>query len=145
MSGVRDVFIGEGIRLSACGTLCTKLIAALMSASDLKQTWSLRPQLRKLTARRKGNFGGAARPRRWWFTTNQPRKGYTMWALVIFTISTTGASASTVTSIQFATQHLCLIAERQLESLTEPIVSEGLVRYAVIGTCVQVSEEPKKK
>jgi hypothetical protein len=68
-----------------------------------------------------------------------------MWALVIFTIATTGASASTVTSIQFSTQHLCLIAERQLESLTEPVVAEGLVRYAVIGTCVQVNEESKKK
>lgn len=72
-------------------------------------------------------------------------RAQTMWALVIFTISTTGASASTVTSIQFQTQHLCLIAERQLESLTEPVVAEGLVRYAVIGTCVQVSEEQKKK
>ena len=68
-----------------------------------------------------------------------------MWALVIFTIATTGASASTVTSIQFGTQHLCLIAERQLESLTEPVIAEGLVLYAVIVTCVQVTEEPKKK
>jgi hypothetical protein len=68
-----------------------------------------------------------------------------MWALVIFTISTTGAAASTVTSIQFQTEHLCLIAERQLESLTEPVVAEGLVRYAVIGTCVKVSEEPTSK
>jgi hypothetical protein len=42
------------------------------------------------------------------------------------------------------TEHLCLMAERQLESLTEPVVAEGLVRYAVIGTCVRVSEEPKK-
>jgi hypothetical protein len=50
-----------------------------------------------------------------------------------------------VTTLQFATQHLCLIAERQLESLTEPIVSEGLVRYEVVGTCVQVSEESKKR
>jgi len=68
-----------------------------------------------------------------------------MWALVIFTISTTGASASNVTSLEFATEHLCLVAERQLETLTEPIVSEGLVRYAVIGTCVRVSEESKKQ
>ena len=29
--------------------------------------------------------------------------------------------------------------------LTEPVIAEGLVRYAVIGTCVQVTEEPKKK
>jgi hypothetical protein len=68
-----------------------------------------------------------------------------MWALVIFIIATTGASASTVTSIEFGTQQLCLIAERQLETLTEPVVGEGLVRYAVVGTCVQVSEEAKKK
>jgi hypothetical protein len=68
-----------------------------------------------------------------------------MWALVIFTIATTGAATSTVTTLEFATQHLCLIAERQLESLTEPIVSEGLVRYLVIGTCVQVGEEESKK
>ena len=47
-------------------------------------------------------------------------------------------------TLEFATQHLCLIAERQLESLTEPIVSEGLVRYEVVGTCVQVSESKKK-
>ena len=68
-----------------------------------------------------------------------------MWALVIFTIATTGVASSTVTSIEFATQHLCLVAERQLETLTEPLVSEGLVRYQVVGTCVQVKEEVKKR
>jgi hypothetical protein len=68
-----------------------------------------------------------------------------MWALVIFTIATTGPAASTVTSVEFVTQHLCLIAEQKLESLTEPIVSQGLVRYEVVATCVQVSEESKKK
>ena len=68
-----------------------------------------------------------------------------MWALVIFTIATTGPASSSVTSLEFATQHLCLIAERQLEALTEPVVSEGLGRYEVVGTCVQVSEESKKK
>ena len=61
-----------------------------------------------------------------------------MGALVIFTIATTGPAACTVTSLAFATQHFCLIAERQLESLTEPVVSEGLVRYEVVATCVQV-------
>ena len=59
-----------------------------------------------------------------------------MWALVVFTIATTGPAASTVTAF---------IAERQLESLTECIVSEGLVRYEVVATCDQVSEESKKK
>jgi hypothetical protein len=68
-----------------------------------------------------------------------------MWALVIFTIATSGTPSGNVTTLQFATQHLCLIAERQLESLTEPIVSEGLVRYEVVGTCVQISEEETKK
>jgi hypothetical protein len=68
-----------------------------------------------------------------------------MWALVIFTIATTGPAASTVTSVEFATQHLCLIAEQKLESLTEPIVSQGLVRYEVVATCVQISEESKKR
>ena len=68
-----------------------------------------------------------------------------MWALVIFTIATTGPAACTVTSLAFATQHFCLIAERQLESLTEPVVSEGLVRYEVVATCVQVSEASEKK
>ena len=68
-----------------------------------------------------------------------------MWALVIFTVATTRPSASNVTSIQFSTQQLCLIAEPQLESLSEPVISEGLLRYAVVGTCVQVGEEPKKK
>jgi hypothetical protein len=68
-----------------------------------------------------------------------------MWALVIFTIATSGPASSNVTSLTFATQQLCLIAERQLETLTEPIVTESLVRYEVVGTCVKVSEEPKKK
>jgi hypothetical protein len=68
-----------------------------------------------------------------------------MWSLVIFTIATTGVASTTVTAVEFETQHLCLIAERQLESLTEPIVSEGLVRYTIVGTCVQVREEAKKK
>jgi hypothetical protein len=42
-----------------------------------------------------------------------------MWALVIFTIATTGAAASTVTSLEFATQHLCLIAERVFFSMED--------------------------
>ena len=68
-----------------------------------------------------------------------------MWSLVIFTIATSGAASTNVTAVEFATQHLCLMAERQLESLTEPVVSEGLVRYTVVGTCVQVGVESKKK
>ena len=38
-----------------------------------------------------------------------------MWALVIFTIATTGPASSTVTSIEFGTQQLCLIAEQKLK------------------------------
>jgi hypothetical protein len=68
-----------------------------------------------------------------------------MWALVIFVISTNGAAPSTVSSLGFATQHLCLIAERQLETLTEPVVSADLVRYEIVGTCVRVKEESQKK
>jgi hypothetical protein len=37
------------------------------------------------------------------------------------------------------------MAERQLETLTEPRVSEGLVRYEIVGTCVRVREEAQKK
>jgi hypothetical protein len=68
-----------------------------------------------------------------------------MWTLVIFLISTNGVAPSTVSSIEFGTQHLCLMAERQLETLTEPRVSEGLVRYEIVGTCVRVREEAQKK
>ena len=68
-----------------------------------------------------------------------------MWALVIFVISTNCAAHSTVSSLEFATQHLCLIAERQLETLTEPVVSADLVRYEIVGTCVRVKEESQKK
>ena len=87
------------------------------------------------------------RPGLSFFATQPPiqSKGYGMWALVIFTIATSGPESSNVTSLTFATQQLCLIAERQLETLTEPVVTESLVRYEVVGTCVKVSEEPKKK
>ena len=68
-----------------------------------------------------------------------------MWALVIFVISTNGVAPSTVSSLEFATQQLCLIAERQLETLTEPVVSAELVRYEIVGTCVRVREELQKE
>jgi hypothetical protein len=66
-----------------------------------------------------------------------------MWALVIFTVAASGPS--TVVTLEFATQNLCLLAEQRLESLTEPVVLEGLVRYEVVTTCVQVKEEAKRK
>ena len=66
-----------------------------------------------------------------------------MWALVIFTVAANGAS--TVATLDFATQNLCLLAEQKLKSLTEPVVLEGLVRYEVVATCVQVKEEEDAK
>jgi hypothetical protein len=66
-----------------------------------------------------------------------------MWALVIFTIATGGQS--TTATVEFSTQDLCLIAERKLESLTEPVVLEGLVRYEVVATCVKTKEVEEKK
>jgi hypothetical protein len=55
-----------------------------------------------------------------------------MWALVIFTVATSGPS--TIATLEFASQNLCLLAEQRLESLTEPVVLEGLVRYEVVAT-----------
>jgi hypothetical protein len=66
-----------------------------------------------------------------------------MWSLVIFTFATSGAASGTVTTLAFDTQQLCLIAARELEALTGPVVSEGLARYKVIGTCVQTREVTK--
>lgn len=66
-----------------------------------------------------------------------------MWVLLIFTVAANGASP--VATVEFATQNLCLLAEQRLESLTEPVVLEGLVRYEVVATCVQVKEEEAKK
>ena len=67
-----------------------------------------------------------------------------MWALVLFTFATSGAASGTVTTLQFDTEQLCLIGARELQTLTEPITSEGLARYKVAGTCDQTSEVTKK-
>ena len=67
-----------------------------------------------------------------------------MWALVLFTFATSGAASGTVTTLQFDTEQLCFIGARELQTLTEPITSEGLARYKVAGTCVQISEVTKK-
>jgi hypothetical protein len=72
------------------------------------------------------------------------RKGYVMWALVLFTFATSAAASGTVTTLEFDTQQLCLVAARELQALTEPIVSGGLARYKVAGTCVQTREVTKK-
>jgi hypothetical protein len=71
-------------------------------------------------------------------------KGHVMWALVIFTFATSGAASGTVTTLEFNTQQLCLIASRELAALTEPITAEGPARYKVAGTCVQTTEVTKK-
>ena len=67
-----------------------------------------------------------------------------MWALVIFTFAISSAAAGTLTTLEFNTQQLCLIAARELQTLVEPIISEGPARYRVAGTCVQTSEVTKK-
>jgi len=67
-----------------------------------------------------------------------------MWSLIVFTLATSGAASATVTTLDFATEQLCLIASRELQVLTESITSEGLARYKVAGTCVQTSEVTKK-
>jgi hypothetical protein len=72
------------------------------------------------------------------------RKGYVMWTLVMVMFATSGAVSGTVTKLDFSTEQLCLIAARQIQELTEPIVSDGLARYKVAGTCVQTSEVTKK-
>ena len=62
-----------------------------------------------------------------------------MWVLVLFTFATTGAS-STVTTLEFNTQQLCLIAAREIEALASPIAAEGPSRYNVALKCIQTSE-----
>ena len=67
-----------------------------------------------------------------------------MWALVIFTLATSSAASATVTTLEFNTQQLCLMASRELETLTGPLTAEGPARYKVASTCVQTSEVTKK-
>ena len=71
-------------------------------------------------------------------------KGHVMWALVIFTFATSSAATGTVTTLEFNTQQLCLMAARELQALVAPVISEGPARYRVAGTCVQTSEVTKK-
>ena len=47
-------------------------------------------------------------------------------------------------ALEFNTQQLCQMAVRELANLTEPVVTEGAVRYKVLGTCAQTSEVVKK-
>jgi hypothetical protein len=71
-------------------------------------------------------------------------KGHAMWALVIFTFATSSVASATVTTLEFNTQQLCLMAVRELKNLTDPVVTQGVARYRVLGTCVQTSEVVKK-
>ena len=67
-----------------------------------------------------------------------------MWVLIMFTFATTGA-ASTVTTLEFSTQQLCLIAAREIEALASPMTAEGPSRYKVALKCIQTSEVVTKK
>lgn len=80
----------------------------------------------------------------WDRRATQNMKGHAMWALVLFTFATSGAATGTVTTLEFQTQQLCLIAVREIDSTTKPLITTGLARYNVIGTCVQTGEATKK-
>jgi putative exporter of polyketide antibiotics len=67
-----------------------------------------------------------------------------MWALVIFTFATSSVASATMTTLEFNTQQLCLMAVQELKNLTDPVVTQGVARYKVLGTCVQTSEVVKK-
>jgi hypothetical protein len=75
---------------------------------------------------------------------NRRRKGSAMWALVIFTFATSSIASATVTTLEFNAQQLCLMAAPQFDAVTAPTVSEGVARYKVLTSCVQISEVVKK-
>jgi hypothetical protein len=50
----------------------------------------------------------------------------------------------TVTRLEFNTRQLCLMAARELDALTAPVVSEGIARYKILTSGVQTSEVVKK-
>jgi len=67
-----------------------------------------------------------------------------MWALVIFTFATSSVASATVTTLEFNTQQLCLMAVRELKNLTDPVVTQVSLDTRSSGTCVQTSEVVKK-
>ena len=67
-----------------------------------------------------------------------------MWSLIILVFATSSVASATVTTLEFNTQQLCQMAVRELANLTDPVVTEGAVRYKVLGTCAQTSEVVKK-
>jgi hypothetical protein len=46
-----------------------------------------------------------------------------MWALVIFTFAISSIASATVTTLEFNTQQLCLMAAREFDALTAPVIS----------------------
>jgi len=64
-----------------------------------------------------------------------------MWSLIILVFATSSVASATVTTLEFNTQQLCQMAVREL---AEPVVTEGAVRYKVLGTGAQTSEVVKK-
>jgi hypothetical protein len=71
-------------------------------------------------------------------------KGEVMWSLIVLIFATSSVASPTVTTLEFGTQQLCLMAARDLENLTDPVVTQGVARYKVLGSCVQTSEVVKK-
>ena len=67
-----------------------------------------------------------------------------MWSLIILVFAMSNVASGTVTTLEFNTQQLCQMAVRELANLTEPVVTEGAVRYKVLGACVHTSEVVKK-
>ena len=68
-----------------------------------------------------------------------------MWSLIILVFATSNVASATVTTLEFSTEQLCQMAVRELDdNLTKPVVTEGAVRYKVLGACVHTSEVVKK-
>jgi hypothetical protein len=64
--------------------------------------------------------------------------------LIILVFATSSIASATVTTLEFNTEQLCQMAVRELQNLTDHVVTEGAVRYKVLGTCVKTSEVVKK-
>jgi len=68
----------------------------------------------------------------------------TMWSLIILVFAMSNVASGTVTTLEFSKEQLCQMAVRELDNLTKPVVTEGAVRYKVLGACVHTSEVVKK-
>ena len=67
-----------------------------------------------------------------------------MWSLIILVFAMSDVASANVTTLEFSTEQLCQMAVRELDNLTRPVVTEGAVRYKVLGACVHTSEVVKK-